>query len=332
MTPIETQKFKARKPREQKHDFKDGCGRVPARRHVNGKGWVAKTAVVEDSVYIGPKCAVYNSAHVSGRVRLEGNAKISGSAVVSGDVVIKQNAHVYGQAVVRDMAILHDDARITGRAHVTGRTRMFGHSLITGTAQVNACTLTGAVEISGSALVIRSHIHGGDSIGKATVQANAVVINSTIEGFVTVEGMAQLLSNSQLINRDRNGTQPILLTGNAIVADESRIYYPIEFREHCVVVRCRFSNYLMSSSTDQPRLRLITGMILHDRETRSYDDLSNLLDAIRNQTRQGGPNAYVSGNGTPVLSAVSATPVRQANFLETSSKPRRVVRLQEAGV
>lgn len=326
MKPIKTRKL-----REQKHDFKDGSGRVPARRHVNGKGWVAKTAVVEDSVYVGPKCEVYNLAYVSGRVRLEGNARVSGNAVVSGEVIIKQNAHVYGSAVVRDMVVLNDHARITGRAHVTGRTRMFGGSLITDTAQVNSCTLTGFVEISGSALVIRSHLtSNSDRDGRVYINTNAVVINSTIEGDVVVEGMAQLLGNSLLANRQRSG-QTILLTGNAIVADESRIYYPIEFREHCVVVRCRFSNHNQAVGTvdPPPRLRLITGMVLHNLETRSHDQLAERLNAIRNQTRPGGAAAYGSGNNSH---AVPVVQVRQANFFETNSRPRRVQRLQEAGV
>lgn len=330
MKPIETQKFKARKPREQKHDFKDGAGRVPAHRHVNGKGWVAKTAVVEDSVYVGPKCAVYNSAYVSGRVRLEGNARVSGSAVVSGEVIIKQNGHVYGNAVVRDMVMVNDNARITGRAHVTGRTRLFGGSLITDTAQVNSCTLTGLVEISGSALVIRSHMTGTENAGRVYVRTNAVVINSTIEGSVVVEGMAQLLGNSLLTNRTRTG-QEILLTGNAIVADESRIYYPIEFRDHCVVVRCRFSNYAQTMGTEnQPtRLRLITGMILHNLQAGSYTELAERLDAIRNQVRPGTATSHGLNNN---IQAVPAIQARQVNFLETNSRPRRVQRLQEAGV
>ena len=326
--------IKTRKSREQKHDFKDGSGRVPAHRHVNGKGWVAKTAVVEDSVYVGPKCEVYNSAYVSGRVRLEGNARVSGFAVVSGDVVIKQNAHVYGRAVVRDMVMLHDNARITGQAHVTGRTRMFGTSLITDTAQVNACTLTGLVEISGSALVIRSHMTGsrpGDQIGRVHVRTNAVVINSTIEGNVIVEGMAQLLGNSSLTNRHRNNLE-ILLTGNAIVADESRIYYPIEFHNHSVIVRCRFSDYshtMESTGAVPPRLRLINDAVLHNLQSTSYDNLSAQLDAIRNQVRPGTATTHGSNNN---IQAVSAIQARQANFLETNSRPRRVQRLQEADV
>lgn len=332
MKPIETQKFKARKPREQKHDFKDGRGRVPARRHINGKGWIANTAVVEDSVYVGPNSEVFNNACVSGRVRLEGNARVHGSAVVSGEVIIKQHAQIYGQAVVHDLVMLHDFARITGRAHVTGRTRMFGNSLITDSAQVNGCTLTGLVEISGSALLIRSHITGSESVGQPYVRANAVVINSTIEGSVVVEGSAQLLGGSALTYRSRvGGDQVIVLTGSSIVADESRVFYPVEFREHAVIVRCRFMNYYAQAPNQPPpeRLRLTTGMIMHNREFRSHAELASFIDAIRNQTRPGSPTVYGTANGQPVVPVVQA---RQANFLETNSRPRRVQRLQEAGV
>ena len=54
-----------------KFDFQDGNGLVPAHKHPNGGGWVANTASVAESVYVGPK------AQVSGLARVYGSAVVS---------------------------------------------------------------------------------------------------------------------------------------------------------------------------------------------------------------------------------------------------------------
>ena len=46
------------------HDF--GEGPVPARQHVRGGGWVAETAVVDATAYVGPGAEVFDNARVSG--------------------------------------------------------------------------------------------------------------------------------------------------------------------------------------------------------------------------------------------------------------------------
>ena len=62
------------------YDFKDGNGPVPAKRHENGGGWVASSANVSDTTYIGPNARVF------------GNARVSGYAVVS-DGALTGGAH-----------------------------------------------------------------------------------------------------------------------------------------------------------------------------------------------------------------------------------------------
>lgn len=57
-------------------------------KHKNGGGWVANSARVDDSVYVGPFALVYGKAELSERVRVEDYAQVSGTAVLSGDVVI----------------------------------------------------------------------------------------------------------------------------------------------------------------------------------------------------------------------------------------------------
>jgi hypothetical protein len=47
------------------YNFKDGLGPVPAHKHPNGGGWVADTATVADTAYVGPEAKVYDNARVS---------------------------------------------------------------------------------------------------------------------------------------------------------------------------------------------------------------------------------------------------------------------------
>jgi acyl-[acyl carrier protein]--UDP-N-acetylglucosamine O-acyltransferase len=63
-------------------------------KHRNGGGYVANTAHVDDSVYVGPHAIVYGKAECTGRVRVEDFAQISGDAKLSGDTVVSHFAWV----------------------------------------------------------------------------------------------------------------------------------------------------------------------------------------------------------------------------------------------
>ena len=65
-------------------------------QHPNGEGWVYKTAIVEDSAYIGEDAQVF------------GNTRVYGDAQVYGDAWVYGNTRVYG------------DARVSGKAWVSG--------------------------------------------------------------------------------------------------------------------------------------------------------------------------------------------------------------------
>ena len=40
-------------------DFKDGNGPVRAHKHVNGGGWVANTANVSETAFVGPNARIW---------------------------------------------------------------------------------------------------------------------------------------------------------------------------------------------------------------------------------------------------------------------------------
>jgi len=66
-----------------KFDFNDGNGLVPAHQHINGGGWVADSASVSDTAYIGP------NARVCGNALVLFDAQVGGYAVVQGKICVK---------------------------------------------------------------------------------------------------------------------------------------------------------------------------------------------------------------------------------------------------
>ena len=54
-------------------------------QHENGGGWVANTATVEATVYVGPNAQVSGNARVYGYAWVSGNAWVFGDARVFGD-------------------------------------------------------------------------------------------------------------------------------------------------------------------------------------------------------------------------------------------------------
>ena len=65
-------------------------------KHPYGGGYVANTAMVDPSVYVGPYALVYGEAQLTERVRVEGTAQVSGHAILSGDVLVCGNKWIDG--------------------------------------------------------------------------------------------------------------------------------------------------------------------------------------------------------------------------------------------
>lgn len=304
--------IKTRKPRETKHDFKDGQGRVPACRHVNGKGWVAKTAVVEDSVYVGPRAKVFQRAYISGNVRLEGQARVYGAACVQGNVLLKQSAQVCGEVVVRDNVEMHGAARIFGRAHVSGRTRLFDNVMICDSAQLISVTLNGRASVGGFALVVRS-----SASGDVLLHDNCVIINSTLYGNIQVRNSAQVLAGSNI--RNSNSQSSVAILDYAIIADRTEIWSPVVFKQHAVAVRCRFAFGLPPNNQ---RIEIGENLVLNRQTPRTHAELENLIAALSNPAAQQLNRQFAQNNQAGGL----------VNHLASANRPRRVQRLQEAGV
>lgn len=139
--------------------------------HSNGGGFVASTASVEQSVYIGSHARVLGKAIIRGNVRIEdhaivqGNAVIRDNAVISGHAVVDGGlvydsarisqyakiwaAEIYGNAQVNGMAVVdHDSARIYGNARIGGTVCINGPADICGDAQLSGDGIFKSVSVS----------------------------------------------------------------------------------------------------------------------------------------------------------------------------------------
>lgn len=151
---------------QQSGGYTKGRGHV----HPNGGGWVADTAKVADTVYVGKNAMVLGTADVSGNVRVEDYAVVAGSAVV------KDNAVISGHAVVNGGGWIYLNGWVSGNVEVSG------NAVITDSAVV----ATGC-KVSGNAMVCqKAYINEA-----VNVTDNAVIKgNSYIYGSGTFSGQA----------------------------------------------------------------------------------------------------------------------------------------------
>lgn len=316
----EMKPIKIRKKRAPKHDFKDGNGRVPAHKHDNGGGWVADTAKVDNEVYVGRRCEIFNRATVKGLVRMEGCARVSGGAVVSGGVIMRKNAHVYGKAVVRDTTEVSDDARIFGEAHVSGTSLVFGVSSIFESAQVFSTTLHGRVLISGSALVVRSTLDATQNDIAIEIKGQCSVINGNIRGRTLIDAQAQFI-RSNIANFHAGAATHI--TDSAVVADQTAIHTPIVIKNHAVLIHSSFYGQHFDNSPENQVMTLDGRTVFQHQTFRNRVELQNYLNLLANNGGRLGA-AQIMPNGQ-----IAGFPARRINF-DQPPAPRRVMRLQEA--
>jgi hypothetical protein len=313
---------KIRKKRAPKHDFKDGLGRVAAHRHDNGRGWIADTAKVEDSVYVGTGCEIFQNAIVRGNVRLQGNSRIFGGAAVSGAVLLQKEAAIYGKAVVRDQTTLTDTVRLFGEAHVSGTSSLYSNSFVCDSAHVFSTSLHGDCQIRGSALLVRSTLHGGNggNNGFIEIKGNAALIHATVQGHVSVAGSAQILRSNI---RNHFSTVATKLSECVIVSDESYIYVPVVLEHHAVIIRSQLYQQHTEPqfpNSDDGHVHIAGRTVIQQQTLNSRAALQNYLNAFAMNSRFGPAQVLPNGQLTQTI-------VRN---WDQATPQRRIMRLQEA--
>ena len=158
------------------------CNGAPGSAHPNGGGFVADSASVEKTVYVGPLASVCDRATISDKASIYGQAIVFGDANISDQVRVLGNARVFGKATVSGKATVFGEAKIFGKATVTDRSWVVDEALVYGSA-----TVDGRSFISMNARVF----------GRATV-SDAKVSNTA-----QVYGTARILEGAQIRGRAR---------------------------------------------------------------------------------------------------------------------------------
>ena len=85
------------------HDFQDGRGKVKARRHKNGGGWVADTAFVSSSdTYIDKDAKVSDFAIIDGKSKIIGKVDISGKAYINSSTIRNNVCSKHSPLTIKD--------------------------------------------------------------------------------------------------------------------------------------------------------------------------------------------------------------------------------------
>jgi hypothetical protein len=132
----------------------------PGAPHANGGGFVAETAKVDATAYVGPQARVLGKAEVRGQARIEDQAVVRDAvaqdeAVVSGHALVHEGSTVKDRAKVRDRAVVAnrttvaDDARILEHARVASAKTCGGRTTVKGLAVVYGGNQTGTPVIDG---------------------------------------------------------------------------------------------------------------------------------------------------------------------------------------
>jgi carbonic anhydrase/acetyltransferase-like protein (isoleucine patch superfamily) len=160
------------------------------RIHANGGGWVANSATVASTVYVGPKAIVRGNSNISGNVRIDGTAWVEG-ATVRDNVVIDGNANIWmgtysGNAHITDNAVLNQ-CTVSGTALIKQNALEWGVTLgnavvVGGDAEIGNCSTNG---------VYLQVPHGNngrsDCDGKGATDASNVDVNAAITAFTDAE-------------------------------------------------------------------------------------------------------------------------------------------------
>ena len=113
---------------------------VAGHAHSNGGGFVADSAKVDATAYVGPNAMVLGNAQVLGK------ARVGDYAVVIGNAVVKDNARISGHALVKDSAQVYDNGKVRDWATITGNWKIYENG-----RALEGCTLMGGGELHGCA-------------------------------------------------------------------------------------------------------------------------------------------------------------------------------------
>jgi PKD repeat protein len=130
---------------------------VTGHTHTNGGGFVANTANVASSVYVGPNAKVLGNAQLSGAARIEDWAVVTDNAIISGNAKVKGHAIIGGTTNAYDYAVIDNEARVSGAAKIYGNAQILDNATIVGGT------------INGNSIIKGNAFEWGQTIGGTAV-------------------------------------------------------------------------------------------------------------------------------------------------------------------
>jgi acetyltransferase-like isoleucine patch superfamily enzyme len=180
-------------PEGYQQDFRNTG--VAGARHANGGGFVAATASVAASAYVGPFAQVLDRAQVSGTARIEGkavvrdDARVSGAALVTDFAIVGGNAQIFDNAKINKTAFVYFGTNVRNNATVTDNATLY-YNQVNDNAKIygnayswGADNMGGTVEIGGDAEI------GGSCTAGRYLQIPGIAATPTSSGRPQCDGL-----------------------------------------------------------------------------------------------------------------------------------------------
>jgi UDP-3-O-[3-hydroxymyristoyl] glucosamine N-acyltransferase len=271
------------------YDFDDGWGEQPANRHINpdGKigGWVAESAFVDDTVYLGFESVVFDDAFVRNNARIDGNARIYGDARIfdnvliygdvsiydnaqlSNDVQVFDNAKIYGNARIYDDVLIYENASVYGDTQLTDNVRVFGNSRVYGNAE-----LYDYVIVQGNAKVYGNVKRSGRSIiGRKQEPITVKETSKQSTGFKIPPPPEPLQFNAERVAEIKTESKKISVMLNEIYEQEDNLSAINNTADSKITSETKFN-------LDKVHIKIVEILITRPKWER--DELQSLLNGV----------------------------------------------------
>jgi hypothetical protein len=144
--------------------------------HANGGGFVANSATVDATAYVGPSARVMGTAKVLGQARIEGSATVV-------DATVRDSARVSGSALVYGTNVtIRDQARVRDRATAHVGVTISGNALLADHACVGAGIVSQNATARGISETYTSSPHLAQVSGHAILDGDFVLPWNAIDG------------------------------------------------------------------------------------------------------------------------------------------------------
>ncbi len=158
---------------------------VAGHAHVNGGGFVADTAEVDDTVYVGKNAKVLGTSVVKGNAVITDYAVVK-NANISGSAKISDYACVYGfwwaSPTVSDNAKIGERAVVTAGASISGNARIMGNAYI-----LDNYSVTDNATVKGTAYCYGDGVASGQAILDGEFYNECSVSEGTATGWMESE-------------------------------------------------------------------------------------------------------------------------------------------------